>query len=97
LGDAEHRDVFSAVRGRDERRRGSVDEGGGAESDRVEVRAGGVRDVPERPVVPPRERAERFFNVVRWTEMPRGGHVAAMEEPDLLAEDIRAFFRSSRS
>ncbi|HEY7112591.1 MAG TPA: hypothetical protein VIA45_06620 [Thermoanaerobaculia bacterium] len=46
---------------------------------------------------PPRERAERFFNVVRWTEMPRGGHVAAMEEPDLLAEDIRAFFRSSRS
>ena len=42
---------------------------------------------------PPREWAERFFRVVRWTEMPRGGHFAAMEQPDLLAEDIRAFFR----
>jgi pimeloyl-ACP methyl ester carboxylesterase len=38
---------------------------------------------------PPREWAERFFRVVRWTEMPRGGHFAAMEQPDLLAEDIR--------
>jgi pimeloyl-ACP methyl ester carboxylesterase len=38
---------------------------------------------------PPREWAERFFNVQRWTEMPRGGHFAAMEEPELLAEDIR--------
>ena len=42
---------------------------------------------------PPREWAQRFFNVQRWTEMPRGGHFAAMEEPELLAEDIRAFFR----
>jgi pimeloyl-ACP methyl ester carboxylesterase len=45
---------------------------------------------------PPREWAERFFNVQRWTEMPRGGHFAAMEEPALLAEDIRAFFRPLR-
>ena len=35
-------------------------------------------------------------NLVRWTEMPRGGHFAAMEEPGLLAEDIREFFRSLR-
>jgi pimeloyl-ACP methyl ester carboxylesterase len=42
---------------------------------------------------PPREWAERFFNVQRWTEMPSGGHFAAMEEPQALAEDIRAFFR----
>jgi len=41
---------------------------------------------------PPREWAERFFNVQRWTEMARGGHFAAMEEPQLLAEDIRAWF-----
>lgn len=41
---------------------------------------------------PPREWAERFFNVVRWTEMPRGGHFAALEEPELLADDIRKFF-----
>jgi pimeloyl-ACP methyl ester carboxylesterase len=41
---------------------------------------------------PPREWAERFFNVQRWTEMPRGGHFAAMEEPQLLVEDMRAWF-----
>lgn len=46
---------------------------------------------------PPREWAERFFNVQRWTTMPRGGHFAAMEEPELLAEDIRAWFRAFRS
>jgi microsomal epoxide hydrolase len=46
---------------------------------------------------PPREWAERFFNVQQWTEMPRGGHFAAMEEPTLLVDDIRAFFRPLRS
>jgi pimeloyl-ACP methyl ester carboxylesterase len=46
---------------------------------------------------PPREWADRFFNVRRWTEMPRGGHFAAMEEPELLAEDIRAWFRDFRN
>ena len=45
---------------------------------------------------PPREWAERFFNVQRWTQMPRGGHFAAMEEPELLAEDIRTWFRQFR-
>jgi pimeloyl-ACP methyl ester carboxylesterase len=45
---------------------------------------------------PPQEWARRFFNVQRWTPMPRGGHFAAMEEPELLAEDIRAFFRPLR-
>jgi pimeloyl-ACP methyl ester carboxylesterase len=47
---------------------------------------------PKDLSVPPREWAERFFHVRRWTEMPRGGHFAAMEEPGLLAEDIRAMF-----
>ncbi|HEX3356815.1 MAG TPA: epoxide hydrolase [Tepidisphaeraceae bacterium] len=45
---------------------------------------------------PPREWAERFFNVQRWTNMPRGGHFAAMEEPETLAKDIREFFRPLR-
>ncbi len=45
---------------------------------------------------PPREWGERSFNVQRWTEMPRGGHFAALEEPELLAEDIRSFFRPLR-
>jgi pimeloyl-ACP methyl ester carboxylesterase len=46
---------------------------------------------------PPREWAERYFNVQRWTEMPRGGHFAAMEESELLAADIRAWFRGFRA
>ena len=41
---------------------------------------------------PPKEYAERFFNVQRWTEMPEGGHFAAMEQPELLAKDIRESF-----
>jgi pimeloyl-ACP methyl ester carboxylesterase len=45
---------------------------------------------------PPREWAERVYDVQRWTEMPRGGHFAALEEPGLLAEDIRDFFRPLR-
>ncbi len=45
---------------------------------------------------PPREYAERAYRVERWTEMPRGGHFAAHEEPDLLAADIREFFRPLR-
>jgi microsomal epoxide hydrolase len=46
---------------------------------------------------PPRRWAERFFNVQRWIEMPAGGHFAAMEEPQRLVEDIRAFFRPLRA
>ena len=41
---------------------------------------------------PPREWAERLYTVDRWTPMPRGGHFAAAEVPDLLARDIAAFF-----
>jgi len=40
---------------------------------------------------PPREWAERLYDVRRWTEMPRGGHFGAAEEPELLARDIAAF------
>jgi pimeloyl-ACP methyl ester carboxylesterase len=46
---------------------------------------------------PPREWAERFFNVQRWTEFPKGGHFAALEQPRALVEDIREFFRPLRS
>jgi pimeloyl-ACP methyl ester carboxylesterase len=41
---------------------------------------------------PPREWAERLYAIRRWTPMPRGGHFAAVEEPELLARDIAAFF-----
>ena len=52
---------------------------------------------PAEAPSPPREWVERGYLLRRWTEMPRGGHVAAMEEPALLAEDIRAFFRELRA
>lgn len=45
---------------------------------------------------PPREWGERSFNIQHWTEMPSGGHFAALEEPDILAADVRAFFRPLR-
>lgn len=45
---------------------------------------------------PPREWAERFFDVHRFTEMTSGGHFPAFEEPEALAEDVRAFFRPLR-
>jgi len=51
---------------------------------------------PKEIPLPPRALAERGYNIVRWTPMPRGGHFAAMEQPALLAEDIRAFFRGLR-
>jgi pimeloyl-ACP methyl ester carboxylesterase len=40
----------------------------------------------------PRSWGERWLNLHRWTQMPRGGHFPAHEEPDLLAEDLIAFF-----
>ncbi len=43
-----------------------------------------------------KDTAERGYNIVRWTVMPRGGHFAAMEQPGLLAQDIREFFRPLR-
>jgi pimeloyl-ACP methyl ester carboxylesterase len=46
--------------------------------------------------VPPREWVERVYNLQRWTNFPKGGHFAAMEQPAALAEDIRAFFRPLR-
>jgi pimeloyl-ACP methyl ester carboxylesterase len=39
---------------------------------------------------------EARYNLVRWTEMPRGGHFAALEQPDLLVNDVRAFFHGLR-
>jgi pimeloyl-ACP methyl ester carboxylesterase len=46
---------------------------------------------------PPRAWAQRFFNVQRWSEFPRGGHFAALEQPEALVADIRDFFRPLRS
>ena len=68
---------------------------GGREAGSVPV---GVAVFPKEINVPPRSWVENRYgeNLVHYTEMPRGGHFAAMEEPQLLAEDIRTFFRMLR-
>jgi pimeloyl-ACP methyl ester carboxylesterase len=53
-----------------------------------------IAHFPKEAPFPPRAWIERGYNIQRWTEMPRGGHFAAAEEPELLARDIAAFFRS---
>jgi pimeloyl-ACP methyl ester carboxylesterase len=50
-----------------------------------------IAHFPRELPIPARAYVERGYNVIRWSEMPRGGHFAALEEPELLAEDIRAF------
>jgi pimeloyl-ACP methyl ester carboxylesterase len=64
--------------------------------DLVSVPCGIARFAREAPF-PPRPWVDRGYDVRRWTDFPRGGHFAAMEEPELLAEDIRAFFRPLRA
>ncbi len=57
----------------------------------------GYAAFPHEILRPPRSLAAKTFtNIQRWTAMPRGGHFAAMEQPDALAEDVRAFFRPLR-
>ena len=45
---------------------------------------------------PPLETAKRWYNIVRYTPMPRGGHFAALEQPELFVKDLRESFRSAR-
>ena len=57
----------------------------------------GYAAFPREIVRPPRSLAEKIYtNIQRWAPMPRGGHFAAMEQPDLLAAEIQAFFRGLR-
>jgi pimeloyl-ACP methyl ester carboxylesterase len=51
---------------------------------------------PQEISIPPRRWVEAQYNLTRWTDMPRGGHFAALEEPQLLVDDLRAFFRTVR-
>jgi pimeloyl-ACP methyl ester carboxylesterase len=56
----------------------------------------GIARFPKEILFPPKEWVERGYNIQRWTEMTKGGHFAAAEHPELLAADIRAFFRPLR-
>jgi pimeloyl-ACP methyl ester carboxylesterase len=51
---------------------------------------------PREVILLPRQWAEGYYNLNRWTRMPSGGHFAPMEEPQRLIEDIRSFFRPLR-
>jgi|ERR1700728_3853157 len=75
-----------------------------------EMRRAGVGALPQAPVVVPtavahypaeiarasRAWAEHRYHVTHWVDMPRGGHFAAMEVPDLFVSDVREFFTSTR-
>jgi pimeloyl-ACP methyl ester carboxylesterase len=57
----------------------------------------GYAEFPREILRPPRSLAERVYTGARrWSVMPRGGHFAAMEQPDALAKELRAFFRPLR-
>jgi hypothetical protein len=56
----------------------------------------GYAEFPREFLHPRRVWAERAFDLRRWTRTPRGGQFAALEAPDLLADDVRAFFRPLR-
>jgi pimeloyl-ACP methyl ester carboxylesterase len=62
----------------------------GKTAKRIEVPTA-VAMFPKDLINAPKDFADRFFNVQQWTEMPKGGHFAAIEQPELLAEDIRKF------
>ena len=76
---------------------GRREEGGrilSPEGHRVEVPTACALFPKELLSWPPRSYAERLYNIRQWTEMPRDGHFAAMEQPELLVDDIRKFARN---
>jgi microsomal epoxide hydrolase len=56
----------------------------------------GVARYPKEVVRFPRAWVERQYHVTHWAVMPRGGHFAAMEQPELFVDDLRSFFRRLR-
>jgi pimeloyl-ACP methyl ester carboxylesterase len=56
----------------------------------------GVARYPKEVLRFPRSWVESRYNVTHWVEMPRGGHFAAMEQPELFVDDVRNFFRTQR-
>src|SRR5262252_7188746 len=57
----------------------------------------GYAAFPKEIIIPPRSVAEKTYtNIQRWTEMRKGGHFAAMEQPAALAEEVQQFFRPLR-
>jgi pimeloyl-ACP methyl ester carboxylesterase len=64
-------------------------------SGRVEMPTG-VAAFPKEILRAPRSWAESTYNITHWTTMPRGGHFAAFEQPELFVDDVRKFFATVR-
>ena len=62
---------------------------------RVELPTG-IAAFPKEIFRAPRHWCEAMYNVTHWTAMPRGGHFAAFEQPELFVDDVRAFFATVR-
>ncbi|MFN3218651.1 MAG: epoxide hydrolase family protein [Acidimicrobiales bacterium] len=56
----------------------------------------GCAAFPAEIIPSPRPWVEQRYNVTHWTDMPKGGHFAAFEQPELFVDDVRAFFRTVR-
>ena len=63
---------------------------------RIEVPTAAALFPAEMSEWPPKSYVKRIFNLKHWSEMKRGGHFAALEQPDLLVTDIRKFARTLR-
>jgi microsomal epoxide hydrolase len=64
--------------------------------DRIDVPTG-VAAFPREIFRVPRSAVTRKYDLVRWTDMASGGHFPALERPEELAAEIRAFFRPLRA
>jgi len=67
----------------------------GSGTGRVELPTG-VASFPKEIGPTPRSWCEKNYHITHWTKMPRGGHFAAFEQPELFVEDVRAFFATVR-
>lgn len=65
------------------------------DQNRVQVPTGVAR-FPKEINIPARTWCEAIYPITHWTDMPRGGHFAAFEQPELFVEDVRKFFRTVR-
>jgi pimeloyl-ACP methyl ester carboxylesterase len=56
-----------------------------------------ISKAAEQILRPPRLLAEKMYaDILRWSKVPKGGHFAALEQPELLAQEVREFFRPLR-
>src|SRR5437763_1286298 len=68
---------------------------GDGQRKRVELPTG-VASFPKEILRTPRNWCEAGYNITHWTNMPRGGHFAAFEQPELFVGDVREFFSTVR-